>query len=135
MAGGQPDLDRLKSVLLNSGLQIQNNALYQVINQLIDWARQIQIALNANISSVGGAVNDLSDQNFLTWADESVDLPSSRQLLAGTGVTFDDTIAFQRTINAGASAFYDAPLTDGNVDETDLIFANGECIIVQVPNP
>jgi hypothetical protein len=30
--------------------------------------------------------------------------------------------------------YYDAPLTDGNVDEADFIFANGECIIVQVPN-
>ena len=29
--------------------------------------------------------------------------------------------------------YYDTPLTDGNLEETDLIFANGECIIVRVP--
>ena len=33
------------------------------------------------------------------------------------------------------STHYDCPLTDGNETEADLIFADGECIIVQVPNP
>jgi hypothetical protein len=42
----------------------------------------------------------------------------------------------QTTINITDSGFgnhYDTPLTDGDPDETDLIFASGECIIVQVP--
>lgn len=37
------DLDRLKSTLLTSGLQQTNNALFQVINQLIDYIRKLQI--------------------------------------------------------------------------------------------
>jgi hypothetical protein len=35
-----PQLDRLKAQLLTSGLQQRNQALYQVINQLIDTMRQ-----------------------------------------------------------------------------------------------
>ena len=35
-----PQLDRLKAQLLTSGLSQKNNALFQVINQLIDALRQ-----------------------------------------------------------------------------------------------
>jgi hypothetical protein len=35
-----PQLDRLKAQLLTSGLSQRNNALFQVINQLIDALRQ-----------------------------------------------------------------------------------------------
>lgn len=43
---------------------------------------------------------DVSAATFLTTADEHATLPNSRELLAGTNVTFDDTVAHQRTINA-----------------------------------
>ena len=41
---------------------------------------------------------------YLTSADESATLPNSLQVLAGTGITFDDTVPNQRTINADATA-------------------------------
>ncbi len=74
---------------------------------------------------------------FLTASDESADFPNSRELLAGTGVTFDDSIANERTLNVTVpgSNVYDAPLSDGDLIAAELIFADGECIIVQVPIP
>jgi hypothetical protein len=86
--------------------------------------------------TVNAILTALSTLDFLTHSDESIALPNSRQLIAGANITFYDTVANQRTISAaggGASTHYDAPLTDGDVDATDFIFANGECIIVQVP--
>lgn len=72
---------------------------------------------------------------FLTSEDESGDFPNSRQLLAGSNITFDDSVANQRTISSTGSDTYDSPLSDGDLVAAELIFANGECIIVQVPNP
>lgn len=40
---------------------------------------------------------------YLTEVDESADLPNSRALLAGTNVTFDDTVPNARTINVASS--------------------------------
>jgi hypothetical protein len=52
-----------------------------------------------DFSDSGGVVNTL---DFLTHSDESVALPNSRQLLAGTGISFDDSVANQRTVSTGA---------------------------------
>lgn len=49
-----PQLDRLKAQLLTSGLQQRNQALYQVINQLIDTMRQ---GLNDVESQINNIVN------------------------------------------------------------------------------
>lgn len=40
---------------------------------------------------------------YLTADDETVGLPNSLQVLAGTNITFDDSVPNQRTINATAS--------------------------------
>jgi hypothetical protein len=40
-----------------------------------------------------------SDATYLTETNEIVDLPNSRRVLAGTNVTFDDTVAGARTVN------------------------------------
>lgn len=37
----------------------------------------------------------------LTDGDETASFPNSRELLAGSGINFDDTVANQRTINSG----------------------------------
>lgn len=83
----QINLSRLQSQLLTSGLQQTNNALYQVINQLINAARQLQV-FDSKIK---------------------------------TGNNFDE--------NSG----YWTLLTDGDLDETDFIFANGEPISLFIP--
>jgi hypothetical protein len=49
-----PELDRLKAVLLTSGIQRSNNALYQVINQLIDFLRQSFDTISVISASSGG---------------------------------------------------------------------------------
>lgn len=40
------------------------------------------------------------DATYITWTDESARLPNSREELAGTLISFDDTVANKRTINA-----------------------------------
>jgi len=50
-----PQLDRLKSQLLTSGLQDRNQALFQVINQLIDAVRQGVNTLNDNITTISSS--------------------------------------------------------------------------------
>ena len=130
-------LDRLKANLMTSGLQQKDNALFQVINQLIDYLRQLIITTSGAFGS-GGSGGFLLNATYLTVNNESGIFPNSRRLLAGIGISFDDTIANERTINVSsgiASVGYWTVLTDGNVDETDLIFANGEAIAVFVPTP
>lgn len=135
-------LGKLKGVLLTSGLQKENQPLYQVINQLIDAIIDVS---NATIESVDDIDVDIPDitsitaAQILTCGDETTTFPNSRELLAGTNITFDDSIANERTISSsgggGGSDVYDAPLSDGDLAAAELIFADGECVIIQVPNP
>lgn len=130
------DLDRLKANLLTSGIQQKNSALYQVINQLIIALRDLRaetVGLNSS-SSETSLINSLIEATYLTDSDESSFLINSRQLLAGTGILFDDSIAGERTINVSPSgAGYWAPLTDGDPLEMDLISADGEVVMVFIP--
>lgn len=53
--------------------------------------------------------------HFLTSADDSLALPNSRQLLAGTGISFNDTVANQRTVTAtGTAPFRSIGITIGD---------------------
>jgi hypothetical protein len=106
-----PDLDRLQSQLLTSGLQNKDQPLYQVISQLITFARKLQEALNARIDTTAGTI---SDATFLTVNNEIASFPSSRQLLAGTGVAFDDSVAHERTINVSGAGLDYVVMSDGN---------------------
>lgn len=126
------DPARLYSALLNTGLQSKDNPLYQVIRELIG------LVINLKSDNTAGrppsSASALKNLSFITIDNETGTLPNSRQLMAGTNIIFDDSISGKRTINAsGGSNGYWAPLTDGDLDETDLIFANGECIMVHVP--
>ena len=100
MALTDRDHSRLKSQLMQAGLQQTNNALFQVINQLIE------MLTNANSNTSSSGVTTLfssrapASASFLTVNNESSTLPSSRQLLAGTNIIFDDTIINQRTISS-----------------------------------
>jgi hypothetical protein len=55
-------LDRLKSQLLTSGLQKSNNALFQVVNQLIDFLRNLQNSVSSSSSSSSGGGTVTSSQ-------------------------------------------------------------------------
>jgi hypothetical protein len=131
----QPDFSTLFTSLSNSRLQVTNNALYQTIFFLIQNTNISRDQLVDAIDVIDQGLSDIGAASFITVEDETSTFPNSRQLLAGPGIAFDDSVAGERTISTdgGIGNHYDSPLTDGNVDETDLIFALGECIIVQVP--
>jgi len=88
-----PDaLDRLKSQLLTSGLQQENFALFQVINQLIDYLRGNIDAVNQAVSGGGGGGGGgvgLLGATYLT-KNKEVGLPNSLQTIAGAGIQFND---------------------------------------------
>src|SRR5678815_4141203 len=90
-------LDRLQAQLLVSGLQQSNPALYQVIWQLIKNAKDVLTALTAITNASGGI---LADATFLTADSEILTLPNSKELIAGTNVTFDDSVFGQRIVSA-----------------------------------
>lgn len=133
----------LKGILVQS--KKTDHALYQTVQILIERLEQsqnvtigqitdLQKAIEKNNTSVVSVARNLADATFLTTADESTPFPQSRMELAGTGIIFDDSVAHRRTIRAtGLGTHYDCPLSDGDTSAADLIFANGECIIVQVP--
>lgn len=132
-----PDLDRLKAQLLTSGLQQSNNALYQVINQLINSVKQLA-AFTISGSSITVDLTAIKDKTYITELNETAFLTSSRQILAGVGINLDYSVSGKLTINAIpdiSNVGYWTPLTDGDLVETDLIFADGEAVAVFVPTP
>lgn len=137
MATGQPDYSHLFGILSNSRIQQTNNALYQTIFLLIREVTQSQGSFVVENNNVSQSLAQLLGVTYLTVNDETALLLNSRQLLAGAGITFDDSVDGKRTIKTGGGPFganhYDSPLSDGDTSAADLIYANGECIIVQVP--
>jgi len=142
--GDNVDIDQLRGILNQTGTSTKNNPLYQFCNSLLNTIHNLQTGIQSQITKItdgggGTPVTPVTPGNttadYLTWSDESTDLPNSRNLIAGTGITFDDSVANERTIISNEAFHYDAPLSDGSLVEADLIFAAGECIIVQVPIP
>lgn len=58
------------------------------------------ITVQVDCKDAGVVTSALVDGTFLTSTDETASLTSSRQLIAGTNVTFDDTVSGERTIDA-----------------------------------
>lgn len=109
------DLNRLQSALLTSKLNTTNKPLYQVISQLISTLQELQATISG-IGSSGVIPVDISAQDYLTSADDSAALPNSRQLLAGTNITFDDAVANERTINSSGGSSVDYVVaSDGGI--------------------
>lgn len=129
----QPDFSTLFTSLSNSRLQVTNNALYQTIFFLIQNTNISRDQLVDAIDVIDQGLSDIGAASFLTIEDETATFPNSRELLAGPGITFDDSVAGERTISTGLGNHYDCPLSDGDLVEANLIYAAGECIIVQVP--
>jgi len=131
----QPDFSSLVTSLGNSGTQKSNYSLYQTILFLIQNTARARDLLVDDVATLDEQLNGILAASFLTINNETNDFPNSRQLLAGLGITFDDTTPGQRTINATSGiTYYDSPLTDGNENETELVFGNGDPIICQIPN-
>lgn len=101
MAPTSQVIARLKSALLTSGLSQQNNALFQVINQLIDATSGTAAATETIMGTSGGSSGGggLTAPTYLTADPEILTLPNSKQLIAGPGIQFND-ISGRRTISA-----------------------------------
>lgn len=78
-------LVRLKSQLLTSGLQDKNQALFQVINSLIDGVIQGFGQVNTQVVPAPGPTG-IANQTFITAGIDTATLPNSRQLVAGEGI-------------------------------------------------
>lgn len=137
-----PDFKALLAALNNSGFQRENNALYQVIKGLIDASSKLQTNTSASITALqsssgggsggGGGSSGGATVNgtYLTWSSQIAQLPSSRQLIAGTGISFDDTVAGERIINSTLPGTNLDLLTNG---DNELIFAGGNVVWVDLP--
>ena len=128
----QPDFADLIVSLSNSQQQIKENALYQTVYLLLQRITRSRDLILKDLKDLEDKILDLANVTFLTQDDETLGLPNSRKLLRSLGITFDDTISGERTIRL---SHYWTPLTDGSTTECDLIFANGESIAVEAPNP
>jgi hypothetical protein len=89
-------LDRLFVQLNNTALQRDNPRLFQLLNQLIGFLQGIETQLNTRIEQNN---TDITQKTFLTSVSEIATLPNSRELIAGTNITFDDTVAGIKTLN------------------------------------
>lgn len=122
-------LDRLQAQLLVSGLQQSNPALYQVIWQLIKNAKDVLTALTAITTASGGV---LANATFLTADSEIASLPNSKELVAGTFITFDDSVFGQRIVNSsgGGSSVDHVVLSDGVQPPTPVDDGAGNFIYI-----
>lgn len=92
-------LDRLKSQLLTSGLQERNQALFQVINQLINFVRQLTTDVTPPSGGGGGGGGGLTTPTYLTANIETGTLPNSKQVIPGAGIEFNDSPSGRRVIS------------------------------------
>lgn len=131
-----PDISKLKVTLQTSGLAQKNQPLFQVIWSLIEFCQSGFQTQDAAISGGGGG-GGLANQSYVTVNNDLAQLPNSRQVVAGSFISLDTTTPGQIIINntGGPDSGYWAPLTDGDTVDTDLIFADGECVMVFVPTP
>jgi len=153
MALDKTQLARIRSQLVGTSLQNKDPLLYQVIKQLIDILLTVVDEANVlaanDATAVKPSVNnfstvlfsqDLFEDTFqllnnITTNNTTNNFNTTTSYLFLDEYLFEDTYMFGSvgTVTTSSSNHYDSPLTDGNVDETDLIFASGECVIVQVP--
>jgi hypothetical protein len=130
MAVQPVNLTTLLAVLNNTGLQQKDPALYQVISQLIKAIRQ---SISATQGQIVNPSSGLSSRTFITKNNETAALPNSWQLLAGIGVTFDDTTPHQLVLNTSGVDREWSVLTDGDLLEAELIFAGGDVVMTHIP--
>lgn len=133
--GDNRGFNDLLQPLSNSNIKRTNFPLYQVISQFIQRATLGEININSSIKEIVGQITEIGDIVLIIQGNiDSIEqlgillaepvpidpttnnlvLPNARELLAGIGITFDDSIPNQRTINAvaGVGTSY-VPLATG----------------------
>jgi len=128
----QPQYADLITSLSNSRAQIKENALYQTIYILLQRLTKSRNMFLEDLKDLEGLINSFKNITFITLDDETISLPNSRKLMESLGIDFDDSIFGERTLRL---THYWTPLTDGSESETELITANGDVIMVEVPIP
>lgn len=126
------DPSRLYTQLLNTGLAIKDNPLYQLIRELIDALSKITGSVGTTTIGSGSA-GALVNQSYITANNDTAILPNSRKLVAGTDIAFDITIPGQMTLNSSFVEKEWSVLTNGNVINPELIFAGGDVIMTHTP--
>ena len=136
-------IERALQHLNNSGIVKENNALYQAIKELINAARSGQEVTNQILNPEGGSTVKPAfaprNSTYLTATNQVPFLPRSVQLIAGSGITFDDSIKNVRKISAGFKWAFNNTVTDAQFKALpsgayiELVPAPGigKCIIPQ----
>lgn len=124
----QPDFSSLVVSLDNSRTQLTNYSLYQTILFLIKNTGRARDLLVEDIATIDEQISEILASSFLTINDETNDFPNSRQLLAGLGITFDDTVGGQRTINSSSSSM--VPMATGAEPLEIMSNGAGEVLLV-----
>ena len=131
-----PDLSHLVNILNSSRIATENNALYQTIFQIIQAIQQgnkiFAGALGISTTSGGGGGGSFApaDATYLTVNNELATLAQSRRLLAGTGITFDDSVAGIRTVESSSSLQDFVVMSDGANPPTPVDDGNGNFIYI-----
>lgn len=96
----QPDFSSLVVSLDNSRTQLSNYSLYQTILFLIQNTARARDLLAADVDTINEIISGILAASYLTENDETFLLINSRRVLAGTGISFDDSVPGVRTISA-----------------------------------
>jgi hypothetical protein len=109
-----PQFADLKGSLAQSKNNL-DHATYQTIQLLIErlqtWQKQVEQKLaEADPDNQNGNVAT-KFATYITEQDESLSLPNSRELIAGTGITLDASVANEITINGSGGGY--APVSTG----------------------
>ena len=112
MALTVPEFSRLLAKLNQTKSKESDKALYEFCKDLLvdvkNFSDAAAFAINNNPAI------SLVNKPFLLAGDPLPQLPLGRDLLAGTGITFDDSVTHERTISASASAGVPYFIADGD---------------------
>lgn len=124
----QPDFESLVVSLDNSGMQVKNYSLYQTILLLIQNTRKARDLLAKDVDTINEVISAILAASVLTENDETITFPNSRRVLAGTGISFDDSVAGVRTINALATGM--VPMATGAEPLDIMSNGAGEVLLI-----
>lgn len=124
----------LKSTLSQS--KAIDPALYQTVQTLIERLDKFKSSHDSTVDTINNNVNKIVQNivitpnivaTYLTLLNEVGQLPQSVQLLAGTNITFDDSVANRRIVNAtsgGADLDYLGNYAPATYNDGDIVIGS-----------